>query len=259
MVASEPGGTGIEKIHTLAELGYDYVELPLAQISTMGAEEFRELKRAVDGSGVRCETCNNFFPGELRLIGEGSDPRKALEYAGRGLERAQALGVEYAGFGSGAVRSVPEGVSAEEGYDRLAEFLRELGALAGKHHITVLIEPLRKAESNLINTYEEGCRLAADVASPGVKMLADFYHMAVEAEPAEHLLKFGRGSLCHTHIANPAGRAFPADESEADYASFFSALEKIGYNGRISCEAYTENFEKDAGKALEFLRRNCGR
>ena len=66
---------------------------------------------------------------------------------------AQQLGVKYAVFGSGSARSllpdVPESREALEG------FVKDLGALARQHGLTVVIEPLRKRETNVFVTVPE--------------------------------------------------------------------------------------------------------
>ena len=72
MVSSEADkGTGIDFIETLSEIGYDYVELPLAEMAALSEEEFLSLKRRIDRTGIKCEVCNNFFPktGVSRLYG----------------------------------------------------------------------------------------------------------------------------------------------------------------------------------------------
>jgi sugar phosphate isomerase/epimerase len=43
--------------------------------------------------------------------------------------------------------------------------------------------------------------------------------------------------------------------NEADYGQFIKALHEIGYDLRISCEAYTDNFEESAPLALAFLKK----
>lgn len=256
MVASGLDGTGIEHLATVAKLGYDYVELPLAEMTVLPREKFEEIKKTVEASGIRCETCNNFFPGTLRLTGPDVDMEKVLEYAEKALGRAEELGIQYLVFGSGKAKGVPEGFPLEEGYRQVIELLKRVAPLAQRHGVTIVIEPLRRAECNLINSFEEGSKLAADVDMMNVKVLVDFYHLMEEKEPVEHLTEMGRENLRHVHFANPTGRVYPEKDDEADYKPFFDALKAIGYNQRISCEAYAENFEKDAEKALEFFRRN---
>ena len=81
MVATGSDGTGIERLDTIAKLGYDYVELPLAEMTALPREKFEEIKKIVASSGIRCETCNNFFPGTIRLTGSDVDMYRVLEYA----------------------------------------------------------------------------------------------------------------------------------------------------------------------------------
>lgn len=255
MVAEREDRTGIELLPELARLGYDYVELPLAEMMELPEEEFERLiAGSLRENHMVCETCNNFFPGTVRLTGEGVDLEGVLRYAGKALARAGSLGVQYVVFGSGKAKHVPEGFSLEEGRRQVVELLRLIGPVAGANGITIVIEPLRRAECNLINTFEEGCLLAEEVGHEHVKVLVDFYHLTEEKEPVEHLLGLGREYLRHVHFANPAGRVYPAGMVEADYGPFFEALREIGYDRRISVEAYAGDFPVQAGRALRFLK-----
>lgn len=255
MVAEHEDRTGIEHLPELSRRGYDYVELPLAEMMELSGEEFERLVAdRLREYHMACETCNNFFPGTVRLTGEGVDLEAVMCYVREALARASSLGVQYVVFGSGKAKNVPEGYSMEEGRRQVVELLRRIGPVAEENGITIVIEPLRRQECNLINTFEEGCRLAEDTGHEHVKVLVDFYHLTEEKEPVEHLLKWGREYLRHVHFANPAGRVYPAEMGEADYGPFFDALREIGYDERISCEAYAGDFPAQAEKALRFLK-----
>ncbi|MCC8026301.1 MAG: sugar phosphate isomerase/epimerase [Clostridium sp.] len=254
MVSSEADGTGIEAINALAKAGYDYAELPLAEMTALADREFRSLEEQVRRSGISCEVCNNFFPGSIRLTGEDARLDTALRYADKALRRAHILGAEIVVFGSGQAKNVPSGYPADKGYSQVVQLLKKINVCAGEQNITVVIEPLRRAECNLINTFAEGCRLADDVQGENIKVLADYYHMTEEKEPLSHIARGGE-YLRHVHFANPSGRVYPEIADGGDYAGFFKALKDCGYNGRISCEAYTEDFEKSAEKALDLFRQ----
>lgn len=256
MVSTRKDGTGIERVGRLGEAGYDYVELALSELMVLSEEERHELLDMVKSSGVPCETCNNLFPKTVRLTGPGVDLEKVLEYVERALALAREIGAKAVVFGSGPAKNVPEGFPREEGYQQVVLLLRRMGDIASRNGITIVIEPLRKAECNLINTFEEGVALAKDVAHDHVKVLIDYYHMTVEEEPAAILLQDGARYLGHVHFANPEGRVYPEDMGESDYRSFIEALREIGYTGRISCEAYTQDFDRHCVTALDFLRTN---
>ncbi|WP_283607990.1 sugar phosphate isomerase/epimerase family protein [Faecalispora anaeroviscerum] len=258
MIATQPDGTGIEFVERLSRFGYDYVELPLAEMMALSEEEFQALSERLKKSGIPCQTCNNFFPKTVRLTGADVDLPAVLDYAERALARAESLGVNIVVFGSGGAKNVPQGFPMEEGYRQVVTLLRQLSPIAQKHHITIVIEPLRKAECNLINTFAEGCRLAEDVGKEyeNICVLVDFYHLSEEKEPVENLLRQGGEYLRHVHFACSHGRCYPERMEEDYYQPFLAALKAIGYNERISVEAYTQDFDRCAPLALKLLKNS---
>ena len=255
MVASGPDGIGIEHIEKLAATGYDYVELPTVQMMALDDNAFASLKKRVREAGIPCETSNNLFPASLRLTGPDVDPDAVLSYTRKAFSRAEELGIEICVFGSGPAKNVPEGFGMERGYSQVVELLRQIAPIAKEHGVMIVIEPLRRAECNLINTFAEGVRLAKDADQENVRVLVDFYHLFVEQEPVSHIAKDGAQYLRHVHFANPNGRIYPVSMDEAPYAPFMEALEAAGYDGRISCEAYAPNgFDQDAQAAFDFLK-----
>ena len=254
MVATQSDGTGIEWIETLAECGYDYVEMPTAQMMALDDGQFAALKARIAAAGVPCETSNNFFPTTLRLTGPDVDMDAIMDYVRRALARAEQLGVQYMVFGSGPAKHVPDGFPMEEGYRQVVQLLKNVAPVAREHGVTIVIEPLRKPECNLINSFAEGVQLAKDVDDPNVRVLVDFYHLTEENEPVRHLLEDGRAFLRHVHFANPTGRVYPVSADEADYRPFIDALKEIGYDLHVSCEAYAPNgFAQDAPIAKRFF------
>ena len=256
MVAEGPDGTGIEHIEKLAELGYDYVELPTAQMMALDDEAFTAFKERLFKSGVPCETSNNLFPVSMRLTGPDVDMDAIVAYAEKAFARDEELGIKICVFGSGPAKNVPEGFPIQEGFNQVAEICRKIGPIAAKHGIMIVIEPLRRAECNLINSFADGVELAKAANVENVKVLVDFYHMTVENEPVSNIARDGAEFLRHVHFANPTGRVYPVSQDEADYAPFMEALKTAKYDARISCEAYTPNgFEQDAKTAYDFFRK----
>lgn len=250
MVSSGPDGTGMEWIPQAAMAGCDYLELPLAEIMHVMEPEFLALKQRLGDGGIRCRACNNFFPGKLRLIGERQERERALKYAYVALQRAGSLGASCVVFGSGAARCIPDGISYEAGYGQIVGLLRSLSPVAGFYGINLAIEPLRKAECNIINTFKEGCSLAKDVNERNIKVLVDFYHLCEEKESLDHISNYGKGHLLHVHMADPEHRGFLRDSNRKEYDAFFQALKGAGYDHAISFEAYSRNFINDLKKSL---------
>ena len=256
MVAKGKDGTGIEVLEKLVEFGYDYIELPLAQMMELSDEEFEELKQRVERSGINCEACNNFFPVYMRLTGPETDKAAIEKYYKKALKRSGELGASIVVFGSGPAKNVPNGFPLEDGYIQVVKLLKEIAPVAKENGITIAIEPLRKAECNLINTFKEGCRLSKDVDHPNVKVMVDYYHLMQENEPIQNLLDLGKENLVHVHFARNEGRVYPKTLEEDGYKPFIDTLKAIGYTGRVSCEAYADDFESQAKDAIAFFRNN---
>jgi D-psicose/D-tagatose/L-ribulose 3-epimerase len=256
MVSTKPDGTGFEFIKSLAEIGFDYAELPLAEMTAMTEEDFDFVKTTLKENNIRCECCNNFFPKTVRLTGPEIDMEAILLYVEKSLGRASELNVKNVVFGSGGAKNVPQGFPLEDGYWQIVSLLKRIAPIAFRHNISIVIEPLRKVECNLINTFKEGCQLAQDVNDPSVKVLVDYYHMRVEDEPVQHIAELGKEYLRHIHFAQTNGRIYPASIQEDNYLPFINVLKEIGYNERISCEAYSTNFIKDAERTLKFFGEN---
>lgn len=252
MISTMPDGTGIEWADTLKKSRYDYMELPLTQIMDFDAASFGVFKDRVFSSGLHCEACNNFFPGTLRLTGFDVDRAKIEKYLVDVIDRAEQLGAKTIVFGSGKAKNVPEGFSRDKAWKQLVDLLRDIDEAVKMKGITIAIEPLNRHECNIINTVAEGLELVGDVGRKNVKVLVDYYHLAVEKENPDILLRTA-GHLQHVHFARPEGRVFPHSQDDEDYTLFFRLLRQTGYNGRISIEAYSNKISHDVPEALKLL------
>jgi len=253
LIATQIDGTGSEWIEKGQESGFDYIELPLAQMMDLNDREFSSLKERVGISGLKCEVCNNFFPGSIRLTGNTVDYGKIEEYLVKALGRAAQLGVKVIVLGSPKSKNVPEGYPMDKAWSQLVELLKSIDLLVRTRGITIVIEPLNKMESNIINTAAEGLRLVKAVDRENIKLLVDYYHLVMEKEDPEIISDAG-SYIKHIHFANPAGRVYPI-EAEDGYIRFMNLLKGVGYEGRISVEAYTKDFCHDAKRSVEILRQ----
>ena len=255
MGASDVAGIGYERIPVLKKLGFDYVELPVAQIMSLSEQSFLSGPVAmVEKCGLPCLRMNNFFPASYRLTGPEAGHDGALDYAKAAMERAARLGARVIVFGSSGARNRPCGTSLQTGLDQLASFLARLAPLAESFHITIAVEHLNKMESNLINRFSEGCALARRVNHKNVGALVDTYHMTLAGESLKSVLD-GGAFLRHVHVARTLGRSLPCPGDEENYGLLFETLHKAGYDGCVSLEALVrQDFENEAGTALYLLR-----
>ena len=207
---------------------------------------------------ISIETMNWFLPGtDIKLTGPAVDQARVREYLERSLALAEKLGAKVIVFGSPGARSFPEGFPREQAWDQLKEFLRMAGGIieARRYGMVIGIEPLRKPESNIVNTVVEAARLAREVNHPKIRIIVDFYHLTFENEDPDAILG-ARDLIVHLQIAEPSARGFPIQEAgDSRYRRFFDNLLKIGYKGRISIEANSSNVAGDCAPALKFLKQ----
>lgn len=253
MLASEQDPIGAEHIAALKRHGYDYVELPLAQVMELSEDRFQALCDQLTHLGLVCECCNNFFPANIRLTGDAVNQQEILDYLGRSLERAHRLGVGVVVFGSAKAKNVPEGFDPAIAFGQVVWVLQQAGRIAAGYGIVIVIEPLNRQESNLILTLGEGEQLMQAVNEPQVCLLADYYHFQLEHEKLETLRRL-IPSIRHVHFAEPDKRVFPQKEM-GQYDPFFAALREGGYDLRCSLEAFSHQPSEDLSRGVRRMAR----
>jgi len=245
---------GFELAPLLAEMGYDYIELSLSHLAMLGDYDLKKLITRLKQSDLPCESCNNFFPSSLNLTGTNVNWHKIKEFAWKALEIASQIGSKIVVFGSGPAKTIPDAFPKSAAYQQLIELCRLIDPIARETGIIIVIEPLRKAECNIINTVEEGLQLMNDANCSNIRMLVDYYHMRIEGENPAILLKAGQ-DLQHVHFAKVLDRAFPLSiEEDSQYVVFFEYLKEIGYDQLISVEAFTNNFYTEAKQSLTLIK-----
>ena len=159
-------------------------------------------------------------------------------------------------FGSGAARGVPEGWPQDEAWRQIARYLTIAEEYCAKYDVTIAIEPLRRAECNIMNLVTEGTLMSALLNLPHIGTLGDTHHMLCGHEPFSALTQAGR-LLKHVHISHSmgdeGGRDYPAPNDDNDYDVIFEALKAGGYEGRVSIEAGCKDMTVDGAKAFEVL------
>lgn len=254
MIAKDAAGIGTNAFDLLAQSGYDYLELPLAQIMALDEIEFATLLEEIKKCGLPCEVCNNFFPAHIRITGPQADPSIIRTYVQAALTRVRQLGAARIVFGSSGAKNVPEGFSMEKAWQQIIQCLQIVDEELPGDDILIVIEPLNRLESNIVCLAKEGLELAREVSRPHIQLLIDYYHLQMEKEPLGIVQEAG-SFLQHIHIANPNGRIYPTSADSVNYTEFFKALKHAGYNQRVSVEAYSQNIAQDIPLALAAMRQ----
>jgi sugar phosphate isomerase/epimerase len=247
-----------EQLPILAAAGGEYAEFTVTR-AVMGGDDaaFDRLVELVAEAHVKPAAYNVLLPGDLVVVGPAVDRARLEGYIATAFARIARLTGPGAVvvFGSGRARSIPNGFSREAALDQLAEFLGWLGPLAVQHGITLAIEPLRSAESNVFNTVGEVGRFIVEHKLAGVYLLADLYHMMEQGEPLSAIADHG-DLIVHSHTAD-SGRFAPGS---GDYpqAEFFARLRAHTRCDRCSIECTWRDFDHELTPALRALESALG-
>jgi len=244
---------GMDKAAMIASAGYDYIELSVGRDLMADEDEtaWAETRRKIADLPLPVEAFNAFIR-QGKIVGPDVDLPALRRYVDTALARAQEVGGKIIVFGSGGARNVPEGWERERAGAQLAEFLHVCADASERTGVIVVIEPLNKAESNILNTVAEGAALARRVGRAGVRNLADSYHMEKDNDPLSAIVE-SADVLAHVHTAD-TDRSAPGT-GLYDHAALFRALRAANYDARLSIECRWKDFESEIGPALMHLKR----
>ena len=246
--------TDLGSLAVAQKAGFDYIEPPVANLLPDKPDrDFAAVAQAAAGSRLKPEAFNCFIPGSLKVTGPDADLAALAQYVSVAAARAAALGGKVIVFGSGGARGVPEGFPVDKAMAQVQAFLDAIAPIAAKAGVIVAIEPLRKAECNIINSVKDGLELARLVNKPAVRALADLYHVGQGGESYDSTAGAGT-MLAHVHVAHPVHRKCPLPGDGFDYRPFFRALKQARYDTRVSLECGWDDLAAQGPVSVEFLR-----
>jgi sugar phosphate isomerase/epimerase len=245
-----------QQIGAAIAAGFDYVELPARALEPEGrhALALRSISRALARSRrpVKVEVFSGLLPEDLPIVGPAVDRERLQRYLHRAFTAMWALGGVLVVLGVGSSRRVPEGFPPERAVAQFAEALAFIAEEAERNGLDLALDPLNRAETNLLVKLDD-CRLfLADHGLAGVRLLADSYHLLAEDEPLAVVETCG-SLVGHAHTAD--SERLPPGYGDFDFAPFLGALRDIGYDTRISLKCLWRDFEREAGPALAFVQR----
>lgn len=235
--------------------GLDYVEASVedALCPRLNDAAFTKRLAVVKAMPLPVEVVNMLMPGDMKTTGPAVNVQTLDAYMSIVVSRAAKMGVKVIVFASGGSRRVPDGFDSRRAANQIAVILQRWGMRASPHQIVIALEPLNKAECNIINTLDEAADTVRRDNSPNVRIMADTYHMAKDGESPE-AIKRARGLLAHAHCSEADGHG-PLGTRGENHRPYFRAMKDIGYNARLSIEARWENFERQLPAAIAELRK----
>jgi sugar phosphate isomerase/epimerase len=240
-------------LRALKDSGYDFVEITLKQISLLDDASFGELVHFLNEIQLDADCACSMFPPGLKLIGKSFDPKRLDEYLEKGFARLSRLGVKKQIFGSGMSRFLEPEMSSDAAMKALASVLRKhCVPLLEKYRIKLLVEPIRKKETNFINRLDEGAVLVRRLDHPMVALLADCMHMLDNGEAPECFLEH-MDYIEHVHVSERE-RILPTSSFSTGLEAILKCVSVSGYDKTISLESSLSDGYESLGPALRHLK-----
>ena len=237
-----------------AELGFDAVEVFPRSAAELDVNLLRscldrhQLKLAAMGTGA------GWVVKKLRLTDHDVSVRSAARsFISEIIDIAGSFGAP-AIIGSMQGRA-EGGLSHEQHLVWLAEALDELAPRAAEHGTALLIEPLNRYETNLINSVADGVKLIGALKATNVKLLCDLFHMNLEEADIAQALSDAGPYVGHVHFADSNRRA--VGFGHMSMAPIIAALRRIGYEGYLSAEVLPLPNSDEAARQTITSYRAC--
>lgn len=238
-----PGETLEERLANLEAWGYQGIQLQRRSLE-LGLPA---IQRALANSPV--ELC--IFGGGGGLLAADEQVRRAaVEKIKQGLHEAAELGA----VGSIVVPvRVPEIAPPDPPktlYELqcqiLIEELAEIAPTAEETGAAVILEPLNRYESRFLNRLDQAADICRAVGSPGIKLMADFFHMNIEEIDIGQAIEDAAEHIGYVHLAD--SNRYQPGAGHLDFRPGLAALKRIGYDGFMTLECRI--LGEDRGKAL---------
>lgn len=163
--------------------------------------------------------------------------RKTVAYLDTLIDFCGDLGGPYMIFGSPKQRDT-RGISVEQAKKYFAAGLASVADHARQRGIEILIEPLGKRTTDVINTLAEASEMMERINHPAIKMMFDFNNTVDETEPFDVLLRKHYRNIHHVHVQEMGGKHLGTGTAVNDYVKAFQVLKDMRYNRWISLEVF---------------------
>ncbi len=247
--AGRSGGTQLswqEQCQVVAGAGYKGIEVAAFTLVKEGVHEISAAKRrdmvsAMKDVSIECVGLHWLLtppPKGLHFTTpDAAVRRKTIAYFHQLIDFCADLGGPYMIFGSPKQRSTV-GISIAEAKKYFAEGLAKVAGHAHQRGIKILIEPLAKGATDVVNTMAEALELAKQVNHPAVALIFDFHNTGNETEPFDVLLKKYYPYIHHVHVQEMDGKHLGTGTAARDYIKAFQTLKDLKYDKWISLEVF---------------------
>ena len=156
-------------------------------------------------------------------------------------------------FGSPKQRNSTGGLAPAQALRNYIDGLKGVSRHAEQRGVTILVEALPKADSDIVNTLDDAAAIVREVGSPAIQTMFDTHNAADEREAHADVVDKHYELIRHVHINEMDGR-HPGTGNYA-FKLVFDILARRGYQRWVSLEVFdfTAGAETIANESLRYI------
>ena len=224
-------------IETLKEIGYDGIEIFLAEPDRANYEQVGSFLQSID---LEVNGCLGLGPDQDPISKDASVRQAGLEKIKEAIDNMHAAGGKnICGPFHSAFATFSRDEPQEDEYKRSAEVLHAAAEHAAQAGITLTPEALNRFECYLVNTMAQLKKLVDLADHPNLRGMFDPHHANIEEKSFAGAIDTIGPVMTHVHISEndrgtPGAGHIPWDE-------VFSSIAKTGYDGWYTIEAFSRD------------------
>ena len=247
-------GTLAERLQKASQLGYEGVEVMIVHPAQLDTEQLRV---AVRQHGLQVAAVASGGIGlvdKLTLLhADEAVRRQAAARLHELIDCAAELAAPLVTIGSFRGRLAGGGPRARA---YLIAILRTAAEHAKSQGVRLVLEPLNRYESDIVNSADQGLELLEEIDHSEIGLLLDTFHMNIEEASFHAALRrvWQADRLWHVHLGD-SNRLSPG-QGHIDFAGIVATLREIGYTGFLSAELWPPPHPDAAAAAtIKYMRR----
>ncbi|RSL31456.1 sugar phosphate isomerase/epimerase [Salibacterium salarium] len=243
--------TPLKKVFEMvSSAGYEYIDVQ----ALVDEYNWTEVNRLAEESSLKISGLlgDSGWPDEKHDLANKSKSNrdKAVEYFKRQIECVKVVGGDYLIVVPSAVgKFFTMGNTKTDDWNWAIESVRNIADTAKEYDITLIIEPINRYESCIVNNSDDALNFVKDINHPNVKTLLDTYHMNIEEDDLEEAFLKLKDWVEVVHMADSNRKGI--GRGHIDFEKIVTGMKKIGFDKTIvvECTAPGPNpFQPNKGK-----------
>lgn len=235
-----------EQCRIIGEAGYTGVEIAaftLVQqsVNELDASQRKNLTDSMKTAGIECVGLHWLLapppPGLHFTTPDDAVRGKTVGYLKNLVDFCGDLGGSVMIFGSPKQRNTVD-ISIDEAKKYFADGLAQVADHAQQRSVKILIEPLDKSQTDVVNTLAEAEAIYTEINHPAIQTMFDFHNTPDETEPFDVLVKKYYTHIHHVHVQEMDGKHLGVGNAAETFVKTFQALKDLNYDKWISLEVF---------------------